>query len=223
MEFTFGIITGGNLDTRVINSIYHQNIPEDKFEIIVVGGDYIPEYPDVKHIEFDESQRPLWITRKKNMITKNAKFENIVFLHDYYFLWRSWYEGFLKFGNDWDVCMNKIQNLDGSRFRDWIICYDREFENRDFSLSEVRRGKPTRYLPSYDYKKTKNMYVSGGYWVAKKYVMEKEPLNENLMWEQGEDYEWSERVLWSGNYNYKMNTHSTVQTLKDKRLSAEVL
>ena len=133
MEFTFGIITAGNLDTRVINSIYQQGIPKDKFEIIVVGGDYIPEYPDIKHIEFDESKRPLWITRKKNMITKNAKFENIVFLHDYYFLWRSWYEGFLKFGNDWDVCMNKILNLDSSRFRDWIVCYDREFENRDFS------------------------------------------------------------------------------------------
>ena len=67
------------------------------------------------------------------------------------------------------------------------------------------------------------MYVSGGYWVAKKHVMEKEPLNENLMWEQGEDYEWSERVLWSEKYNYKMNVHSTVQTLKDKRLSAELL
>tara|TARA_Y100000034_G_C6858483_1_gene390430 strand:- start:160 stop:831 length:672 start_codon:yes stop_codon:yes gene_type:complete len=223
MEFTFGIITGGNLDIRVINSIYLQNIPSNKFEIIIVGGEHLPEFPDIKHIDFDESVRPMWITRKKNMITRNAKFENIVFLHDYYFLWKSWYDGFLKFGNKWDICMNKILNQDGSRFRDWIICYDREFEDRDFSLSEVRRGKSTRYLPSYDYTKTKNMYISGGYWVAKKYVMENEPLNENLMWEQGEDYEWSERVLWNEKYKYKMNTYSTVQTLKNKRLSAETL
>ena len=224
MEFTFGIITSdNNLEYAVINSIYHQNIPSDKFEIIVVGGEYLSRYPDLIHVDFDESQKPMWITRKKNLITKNAKFENIVFMHDYYFLHDNWYEGFKKFGNDWDICMNKILNQDSSRFRDWIICYDREFEDRDFSLDEVRRGKSTRYLPPYDYNKTKNMYISGGYWVAKKQVMEEEPLNEDLVWEQGEDYEWSERVLLNEKYNYKMNVHSTVQTLKDKRLSAELL
>jgi len=224
MEFTFGIITSGkNLDYAVVNSIYSQNIPKDKFEIIVVGGEYLSRYPNIIHIEFDESQKPMWITRKKNLITKNAKFENIVFLHDYYILYDNWYQGFLNFGNDWDICMNQVLNLNHSRFRDWIICYDRELEDRDFSLDEVRGGRPTRYLPPYDYNKTKNMYISGGYWVAKKQLMEEEPLNENLVWEQGEDYEWSERVLWSGKYNYKMNVHSTVQTLKDKRLSAELL
>ena len=224
MEFTFGIITSdNNLEYAVINSIYHQNIPSDKFEIIVVGGEYLSRYPDLIHVDFDESQKPMWITRKKNLITKNAKFENIVFMHDYYFLHDNWYEGFKKFGNDWDICMNKILNQDSSRFRDWIICYDREFEDRDFSLDEVRRVKSTRYLPPYAYNKTKNMYISGGYWVAKKHVMEEEPLDENLIWEQGEDYEWSERVLWNEKYKYTMNTHSTVQTLKNKPLSAEIL
>tara|TARA_Y100001963_G_C6615358_1_gene369019 strand:- start:43 stop:714 length:672 start_codon:yes stop_codon:yes gene_type:complete len=223
MEFTFGIITGRNLDSRVVKSIYHQNIPSDKFEIIVVGGDYLEDYGDIKHIEFDETIKPMWITRKKNLITKNAKFENIVYMHDYYILDENWYEGFLKFGNNWDICMNKILNKDGSRFRDWVISYDKEFESKDFSLEEVRKGKSTRYLPPYNYNKTKNMYISGGYWISKKYVMEEEPLDENLIWEQGEDYEWSERVLWSEKYKYKMNINSTVRTLKEKKLSAEVL
>jgi len=63
------------------------------------------------------------------------------------------------------------------------------------------------------------MYISGGYWLAKKYVMEEEPLNEKLGWGESEDVEWSKRVL--NKFSYKMNTYSTVQTLKDKRLSAE--
>ena len=67
------------------------------------------------------------------------------------------------------------------------------------------------------------MYISGGYWIAKKYVMEEERLDESLGWGEAEDYEWSERVLWNKKYRYKMNIHSTVQTLKDKRLSAEIL
>ena len=46
-------------------------------------------------------------------------------------------------------------------------------------------------------------------------------LNETLGWGQGEDVEWSKRVL--PKYSYKMNTHSIIKSLKDKRLSAEVL
>lgn len=32
-----------------------------------------------------------------------------------------WYEGYLKFGEDFKVCMNKFVNPDYSRFRDWVI------------------------------------------------------------------------------------------------------
>jgi|TARA_R100000008_G_scaffold17073_1_gene8464 hypothetical protein len=219
MKFTFGIITSSIVPNKVIESIVNQNIPE--YEIIIVGGDNEYKNYDVNHFHFDETSGKF--TAKKNGITRHAKYENIVYMHDYYFLKENWYEGFKEFGNDWDICMNIILNQDNSRFRDWIICYDRDLESRDFSLDEVRKGRPTRYLPPYNYNKTKNMYISGGYWVAKKYVMEEERLDENLGWGEAEDYEWSERVLWNEKYRYKMNIHSTVQTLKDKRLSAEIL
>ena len=57
------------------------------------------------------------------------------------------------------------------------------------------------------------------YWISKKYVMESEPLNENLDWGESEDVEWSKRVL--PKYVYMMNKNSKVKLLKDKRLSAE--
>jgi hypothetical protein len=69
------------------------------------------------------------------------------------------------------------------------------------------------------------MYVSGGYWVAKKYVMEEQPLDEAFCWGSGfrdfphhEDVEWSMRTI--PNYSYRMNTYSKVRTLKQKVLYA---
>ena len=58
------------------------------------------------------------------------------------------------------------------------------------------------------------MYISGAYWVAKKSVMEQEPLNENLCWGESEDVEWSYRIR--QNYRYKMNPYTSVKLLKQK-------
>ena len=42
-----------------------------------------------------------------------------------------------------------------------------------------------------------------------KKVMEEEPLDEDIVWGQGEDVEWSDRVR--EKYKYVMNTHSAVK------------
>ena len=66
MDFTFGIITTSSNKNRVLNiiqSIENENIPN--YEIIIIGGDKI-EGRNVKHIEFDETIKKMWITKKKN-------------------------------------------------------------------------------------------------------------------------------------------------------------
>ena len=223
MEFTFGIITTMEKQTHetdnqhyvydIIDSIEKNNIPKDKYEIIIVGGsDEYDKYENVNHIEFDDVATPRWITKKKNLITKHAKFENIVFSHDYIQYDKNWYKGFLKFGNDWDLCMCIHKAYEGHRFRDWLVwddpdlCYNVDGYNHRIAL------------PSYDYDKTHYMQISGFWWVAKKYVMEKDPLDENLKWGDAEDVEWSFQVR--DKYKYVMNTNSIVEVLKSKRLSA---
>ena len=71
MEFTFGIITTDKTNlyvNKIIESIKLLSIPN--YEIIVVGGNN--NYSnDVIHIEFDESIKPAWITRKKNLKNNN--------------------------------------------------------------------------------------------------------------------------------------------------------
>lgn len=205
MDFTFGIITDGNYDKNIntiIDSIESQNIPN--YEIIIVGNSKIIRN-NTKVIPFDENIKPKWITRKKNIITENAKYENVVYLHDYIYLLDSWYDGYEKYGNDFQVCMNKILNLDNSRFRDWTLCF--------YDAEPILHSM--RLLIPYDMTHlSKIMYISGSYWVAKKDFMKKYPLNENLVWGQGEDIEWSKIVR--NKIDFKMNIYSSVKLLKQK-------
>ena len=96
MNWTFGIITAGNnFDnlSKICDSIYNQQIPEEQYEIIIVGGNNI-ELPNVRHIPFDESKKSKWITKKKNIIAENAKFDNLCIMHDYIILDNQWYKHF---------------------------------------------------------------------------------------------------------------------------------
>ena len=221
MKFTFGITTTkepqrmshntNNHIREMIDAIRVNEIPEDSYEIIIVGGDN--EYhndKDVTHFYFDDVHpRPGWFTRKKNMITENAKFDNIVFSHDYIRLDKDWYKGFVKFGDDWDICMCIHKTIEGHRFRDWLawddpdLCYNIDGYSHRIAL-----------VP-YSYTKTEYMQISGFWWTAKKSVMEQDPLNENLAWGDGEDVEWSMRVR--DKYKYVMNTNSVVEILRPNK------
>jgi hypothetical protein len=201
MEFTFGIITTeeNNLYIpKIIESIKMLNIPN--YEIIIVGGNNNYD-KDIIHLEFDESKKHAWITRKKNLITEKSNKENIVFLHDYYHPLDDWYNGYLENGNDFDVSISKVVDLYNRRYSDYV--------SWDHPTIE-------RYFP-FDYNNQgfiKNCYFPGCYFVAKREVMIKYPLNENLTWGQSEDIEWSLRVR---NLNNKFNKYSTMKHLKKYR------
>lgn len=212
MKFTFGIITSGDSDiflNSCIDSINNLEIPE--CEIIVVGNTKLRK-SNTKIIPFDESIKKAWITKKKNIITENAQYKNIVYAHDYILFEDDWYLGYLKHGDEFKVCMNRVLNVNRSRFHDWVIWP----HNENFMDGIVL---PKRHcLIPYDMSHlSKYMYISGSYWVAKKELMEEFPLNEELGWAEGEDTEWSFRVR--KKYNFTMNRHSTVKTLKYKTLA----
>lgn len=208
MEFTFGIITSGANDhllSIVIQSIIQQQIPQ--FEIIVVGKTSII-HDSVQCIDFDESIKPNWITRKKNMISQRAQYDHIVFLHDYVALCEDWYRGFIEFGSNFDICVTKIKTIHGNRFR-------------DYTLFPHDLGYPynERALLPYDYNVTsklnKLLYISGTYYVMKKSIALAYPLNELLCWGHGEDAELSKRLS-DRRIILQCNPYSTVQLQKHK-------
>lgn len=230
MKFTFGIITNNGNLKPVIESIQKQ-IPQENYEIIIVGNCNIESAGNIKVIPFDESVRNIWITKKKNLITENASFDNIVFLHDYIILGDDWYSGYEKFGNNWAVCINPIINLDNTRFRDLTIFpfYSELPYGNDAHLAHYSKTDLYTLVPGMDKfeclipydlseenleKIKKWQYISGAYWIAKREVMIKHTLNEDLVWCQGEDLDWSERI--KKDYNISFNVHSKVHFLKQK-------
>lgn len=134
--------------------------------------------------------------KKKNLIAQAAKYQNISLMHDYVALRPNWYDNFIEFGEDWDVCMTRIENQDGKRFRDWMSWDNFGFIDYD------------------DNTKTKEMYVSGTYFCIKKDFFINHPLDERLSWGEGEDVEWSKSVrnIW----NYRCNYKSVVRFIKYK-------
>ena len=215
MNFTFGFITDGNNDTylnSIIDSIEFLKIPE--YEIIIVGNSHVDRL-NTKIILFDETIKKSWITRKKNIITENANYDNVVYSHDYIIFEPDWYTGYLKFGDNFNICMNKILNVDYTRFRDWVL-WPHNHTTVDSIITQNRQC----IIPYNITHLSKYMYISGSYWVAKKSVMKEFKLNESLGWGDGEDVNWSMQVRTK--YDFSINTNSTVRCLKHKDIQFNI-
>ncbi len=106
------------------------------------------------------------------------------------------------------IYVTKIKTIHGARFRDYTLY--------PFHLISSYNS---RALIPYNYKVTskinKLIYISGSYYVIKKYIALNYPLNENLCWANGEDVELSKHLINHG-ILLQCNPYSTVQIQKDK-------
>lgn len=199
IDWTFGIITVYEDKDRlqqIIESIRALDIPN--YEILFVGGGDSEgiDGPDIRKIDFDETVKDKWITRKKNIIAEEAKYDNIVLMHDYHIFHPDWYKNFVAFGTDWDICSCPQYLITGARNpMDWSL-WDKPGFGRAWSLNYN------------DWSQTQYMYISGGFFIVKRHVLLEEPLNEDLVWNQEEDVEWSYRVR--NKYVMKCNGNSPV-------------
>ncbi len=206
MNFTFGIVTAGNNEqaiNTIINSIEKQNIPN--YEILVVGKCNITRN-NVTLVPFNENIKQGWITRKKNIITNFAQYENIVYLHDYVQFEDGWYLGQLEAGSDFKVRMDKIIDIHGNRFRDHCIWPHNGNEMDQLIGRDCLIPYDITHLSKYQ-------YISGTYYIGKKDFMLQFPLDENLVWGAGEDVKASK--IWREHTDFQMNIHSTVKFIKD--------
>lgn len=240
MKISYGICVSPDFNEtylkNLLESIEHQD-HDDDYEVIIVGGDsrLRDRFGDsiATIMTFDDNQKPGWITRKKNLIAQNAKFENLFICHDYIQLGTKWFEGVKRadatewFG--WHVMLNRVYNLEGTRHADWII---------DPAIMEkVINSNPEEYTkmlmdvaphenhPKYvaglpydvDYL-NRFQYISGGSFLIKKSKLLEVPFNEDMIWGDapGEDVEWSRRLIKSG-CRIRFNEHSSVMLQKPKK------
>jgi hypothetical protein len=196
MNLTFGICTSQQERTpqflEVIQSIHALKVPE--YEIIIAGSPpgfaVVSQDPDVLtetdcHYLTDEVRMFTtrgWITRKKNLIARHAKYETLVLLHDYFVFDPYWYQGMASLGFDWDICCCPQTLLDGRRhFTDWV--------------ADVGGPRPVYTMIDYtDWSYTKHQYISGGMFLVKKNFLLQNPFAEWMPPGTSEDVEWSRRV-----------------------------
>lgn len=218
MKFTFGIVSRPDVNGMFpasLNAVFDSIANDESYddvEILVVGGTQNKTIENYRFIAFDESIKPRgWITRKKNIITQEAKYDNIVYMHDYVTLMPGWFKAMEEFGENWDILMTRILNADGSRYRDWTLWGD------DLVEAGVFTHKHGQYLLPYNVDTTRlnrHMYISGAYWIAKRLVMEKYPLDGALTWGESEDVKWSRQVRKT--YKFSINPKASVKLLKMK-------
>lgn len=205
------IVTGGKAEealNKLILSV-ESELYDSPSEIIVVGPKHL-KLPssklDVGHVIFWElGWSPGWITFKKNLGVKAAKYDKVVVCHDYIYFEPGWKNGFDKFGGNFEVCVNKILNLDRQRNRDWFVW--------DYP------GLSAPGLLPYSAECTKHQIISGAYFVVKKNFFISNLLDEKLRWGEGEDVEWSFRIRQKT--IFKFNPYSVVSFSKMKKPLAE--
>lgn len=205
MNITFAIITAGDEEDRInsiIDSIEVNAIPT--YEVLVIGGRRSSlSRALTRHIPFDEVRPfPNWITRKKNIATKAAKHENVVYFHDYHAFDAGWYAGVVNGPKEWDVQMHAIRSIDDKRFMDWAI-----LDHAEYPIHA--------YVPYDRSDLIQRQYISGGYWMARRDFMAANPLDEGLVSFQAEDVEWSRRIRDTA--RIVMNDQAVVRHLKVHR------
>jgi glycosyltransferase involved in cell wall biosynthesis len=210
---SFCIITQGIDDTnlkKAIASIVALNIPT--YEVVFVGGDKttVETSENIRWVPFDEGAKAhieiagkpgAWITRKKNVAVQNAKYDICVVIHDYLAFDPDWWIEFEKFGYRWDICVHQNIYFNGHRGDGWII--DRH------PLLPRGTKVPWDMIDLVQY-----MGISGNYFCIKRECFLEEPMDENLLWGQGEEMEWSRRVV--PKFHIRCNPKCIYRYVKDR-------
>ncbi|MBS3076659.1 hypothetical protein J4233_00115 [Candidatus Pacearchaeota archaeon] len=207
-KWSFGILSGGFSDNQIdksVNSMLEQKIPH--FEVIICGP-YNGQFKknknkNVKLIDFD-STLP-WITKKKNIICENAKYENLVVIHDHVSFEPNWYDGMKKYGNYFEVLTNVMHDPLGRRALDWITY--------GIPLRPFSKYPFTGAGGSLDYADWDRNVNIAALCIIKKSVWKRCPWDERLLLWQAEDMKISGDFYESGIVP-RFNPHSNSMTIK---------
>lgn len=195
-QFTisFGICTGYENPEHLIKcveSIRKQAKDLDDYQILLIGPEAPKQIttelgaPDIEFIIFDESIRPRWITKKKNLLARKVDFDRLCIMHDYLWLSPDWARNLWEFeqGNDWGVLAFPQQRSDGGRF--WY----------DWSGFRGPRHLDDRQFYDYnDWNHNDEVYISGNIFCVHRGLLLDHPFDERLGHMQEEDLEWTKRI-----------------------------
>ncbi len=199
-KWTFGIVTNGSRDKElkeILNSIKKLNI--SFLDIIICGKTNLNLDKKINYIKFTQKDELGWITKKKNLIVKNSKYDNIVIIHDRIIFNKNFLKGFTKWGN-YFFHITIQQKYKKKRVHDWVV--NAKYKKNDLS-----------FLSLLDYRDwDPNVVISGQIHIGKKYVFQKIKWNNDLFWGHSEDVELSDRIHKYGFLN-RFNPFSSCNVL----------
>lgn len=219
-KWTFGIITNGQREDwieKIIQSIRSQKIPH--YEIIMCGIYKDKKEKGVRYIPFNDRDEMGWITRKKNIIARQSKYENLCIIHNRMLLADNWYQGMKRWGNCFEVLnTSQIQENTRARGNHWtktdLVLY--KFSSRYGIKTKLQ------FTTDLDYKDWfENIYQYGQAIIIKRSVMLISPQNETLYWGMPEDHVFSLDLLNKG-YLIRFNPYSVMYNLDNKKWSNNI-
>lgn len=201
MFVTFGILTDNKTEQvkEIVQSILANNIPHDKYEVIIVGNINEQDLPaaNTKVIYDPNLEVANWITRKKNLIIENSTASEedfVIIAKDYIKYDSNWYKGLLQYGghHDFDIVMNEIRNTQGKRYLDWI-----------WNNPILGDGRNVNYKVENHEK----MFVPGCLTMAKRKVFTRHVFKEKMIGlGKQTDIDWSNRAF--KEFRYSFNEYS---------------
>ena len=178
--WTIGVLTQNTRKASVVallKSVRDQD-PAGEHEVIICG----PEDPDYafaapRYLPQNYSPTLPEICRKKNDIARAATRPNLLIVHDRYRLDDRFFEGFARYGYDFDFLTVPQHFESGEEYPSY--CHLSEESLRVTAPHAATNLNNLRLTP----------FINGGLMVVKTHLLRKLPLNELCFWNQAEDIE----------------------------------
>lgn len=209
--WTVAVVTQGTRIDNVVRccqSVRDQD-PDRRHEILIHGSSH-PSYDQFGvHYVDPQAEDPGSVTlgRKKNTIARAALHPNLIIAHDRYVLDAGFFDGFSRFGYDFDLCAVHQTYEDGEDYPAYCALN-----------GPLLAWSPPVHCENYNVLH-QNQYVNGGLMVFKTHTLRDLPFNDLLYWNQAEDVEVSHVFMESG-IPPRMNYLSSATTIGTPKISA---
>ncbi|HHQ2716931.1 TPA: hypothetical protein ACSPMB_002814 [Pseudomonas aeruginosa] len=237
-SWTFGIPVGPE-DATVLNAVVKRILEIDipNKEIVLCGkpGANFAYSDHVRIVGEDITAPPVQICKKKNRLAKEAKYNNLVILHDRVFLPKHFGEMVRRFGPRYP-----LMTLQSMFFDNRLSMSPRRYSDYGMAMGEIGQGLKGLHRSSGEavsiapsifteiertgfcfaspmrYNKDTS-YPTGSMYICRKEVWNAFPLDESLLWVEFEDIEQGIRAS-KGGVPCRVNPHGISQTVTTRAL-----
>jgi hypothetical protein len=237
-SWTFGIPVGPE-DATVLNAVVKRilelDIPNKEIVLCGTPGSNFAYFDEVRIVGEDITAPPVQICKKKNRLAQEAKYSNLVILHDRVFLPKHFGEMVRRFGPRYP-----LMTLQSMFFDNTLCLHPRRYSDYGMAMGEVGQGltglhrtngqavsiapaifseiertgfcfaSPMRYNKDAS-------YPTGSLYICRKEVWNAYPLDEALFWVEFEDIEQGLRASKAG-VPSRVNPYGISQSVTSRAL-----